>query len=200
MSERLIPKERLADWARFEMRNFAKTPDPASPRGAEHSQARESAEAEGRQAGFRAGFAEGKSDAVRFGQLAAALDAALAGFEECHAGHLADLALEIARQMLRGDSRLAREALPGVVREALASLPDGLRHPQLVLHPADVALVRAHLGDTLERGQWAVVEDHRIEPGGCRIETESGDVDATLATRWKRLAAALGRDREWADE
>jgi flagellar assembly protein FliH len=197
----LIPKERLAEWARFELGTFGKPTAEAAPaKSPDHAREREAAETEGRQAGFRAGFAEGRTDAQRFAALAAALDAQLAAFEELHAERLADLALEIARQVLRGEPRLARAPLVGVVREALAALPEGLRRPHIVLHPADVAMVRAHLGDTLERGHWAVVEDHRIAPGGCRVETDSGSIDATLAARWRCAAAALGRDLAWDDE
>ncbi|MBK6980948.1 MAG: hypothetical protein IPH30_05180 [Betaproteobacteria bacterium] len=198
MSSRLIPKERLADWSRFEMGTLGAAAGKASPKAAEAS--RELAEAEGRQAGFRAGYAEGRAEVQRFCALANALEQSLAGFEDFHAGHLADLALEIARQMLRGEANARREALVGVAREALSALPEGLRRPQIVLHPADVPLIRAQMGDLLERGNWAVVEDHRIEPDSCRIETECGDVDATLATRWKRLAASLGRESGWNDE
>jgi flagellar assembly protein FliH len=198
VSSRLIKKDRLAEWARFELGAFAPPAEKARP--ADLSRDRQAAEDEGRQAGFRAGYAEGRMHVERFAGLAATLEAEIAGFGDRHAAALADLALEIARQMLRADMRVSREALVPVVREALASLPEGLRRPQIVMHPADVPLVRGQLGDLLERGGWIVVEDHRIAPGGCRIETESGDVDATLATRWRRLAASLGRDGRWDDD
>lgn len=197
MTSRLIPKERLVDWARFEMGSLARPADPGPSPAHESSRQRDAAEAAGREAGYRAGQAEGRAESARLCALASALDSQLVDFEELHAAALADLALEIARQLLRGDLRVRRDALVAVVREAMAALPEGLRRPQIVLHPADVALVRAQLGDTLERGHWAVIEDHRMEPGGCRLESESGDVDATLATRWKRLAAALGRESAW---
>ena len=49
-------------------------------------------------------------------------------------------------------------------------------------------------------GAWRlVVEDHRIEPGGCRISSPNCEIDATLATRWKRVIAGLGRDASWID-
>lgn len=198
MSSRLIKKDHLAEWARFELGAF---PPPAGKASApDLSRERQAAEDAGREAGFRAGYAEGRAHVERFAGLAAALEAEMARFATRHADALADLALEIARQMLRGEARVTREALVAVVREALASLPEGLRRPQIVMHPADVPLVRGQLGDLLERGAWVVVEDHRIAPGGCRLETDSGDVDATLATRWKRLAASLGRDGRWDDD
>jgi flagellar assembly protein FliH len=56
--------------------------------------------------------------------------------------------------------------------------------------------VRAHVGDEAP-GAWRIVEDHRVEPGGCRVVSPTCEVDATLATRWKRVVEALGRDASW---
>jgi flagellar assembly protein FliH len=42
-----------------------------------------------------------------------------------------------------------------------------------------------------------VVEDPQIERGGCRLETPSTEIDATLETRWRRVIASLGRDDPW---
>jgi flagellar assembly protein FliH len=152
---------------------------------------------EGRAAGHAQGLAEGRAEMQRLASLTRSLDAHLAHFEDRYSESIADLALEIARQMLRGEPVVLREALLAVVRDSLRALPEGMRRPRLVLHPADVDLVRGQLGEELARANWGILEDHRIEPGGCRIESESGDVDATLAARWKRLAASLGRPGEW---
>lgn len=195
MSTRFIPREDSGEWARFEMKNLGRAAAPAP--GAERPVDREAIERAARERGYAAGLQEGRAVLARLAAVLQALDAQVAGFEERYAVHVTDLALEVARQMLRTDVSARRQSLLPVVREALRSLPEGLRRPHLVLHPADVALVRGELGDELTRGHWAIVEDHRIEPGGCRIDSESGDVDATLGTRWKRLAASLGREAPW---
>lgn len=195
MSARFIPREDSAEWSRFELKNLGRPAAAAS--SAERPVDRGAIEREARAQGFAAGLQEGRAVTARLSQVLGALEAQVAGFEEAYAQQVVDLALEVARQMLRSDVGARRQALLPVVREALRSLPEGLRRPHLVLHPADVELVRGQLGDELTRGHWAIVEDHRIEPGGCRIDSESGDVDATLATRWKRMAAALGRDAPW---
>ena len=44
---------------------------------------------------------------------------------------------------------------------------------------------------------WQLIEDESIERGGCRIESEAAQIDATNATRWERAVATLGRDRTW---
>jgi flagellar assembly protein FliH len=36
-----------------------------------------------------------------------------------------------------------------------------------------------------------------VAPGGCRVDTEQCEIDATLPTRWRRLLAGLGRSDDW---
>jgi flagellar assembly protein FliH len=42
-----------------------------------------------------------------------------------------------------------------------------------------------------------VVENSQIEPGGCRLETSHGELDATLETRWKNVLESLGQNGDW---
>ncbi len=153
--------------------------------------------------GYRAGYAAGE---IAAGAVAATLSkitesarTALSGHEQQIADSLLDLALDLARQIIRTDLRVKREDILQVVREAIDCLPQSTPSPQLILHPNDVDLVRAHIGDEITIGGWRVIEDHRIEPGGCRISAANCEVDATLSTRWKRVIAALGRDQSWID-
>jgi flagellar assembly protein FliH len=81
----------------------------------------------------------------------------------------------------------------------MACLPDRVQRPQLQLNPADVELIRARIGDELQMAGFSIVEDHRVEPGGCRISAANCEVDATLPARWRRVLAALGRDMAWSD-
>ena len=71
------------------------------------------------------------------------------------------------------------------------------QHARLVLHPEDAALVRTHLGPQLEAANCALTEDAALARGGCRVETDGAEVDATMETRWSRVVAALGASDEW---
>ncbi|MFO7189167.1 MAG: flagellar assembly protein FliH [Pseudomonadota bacterium] len=159
--------------------------------------------AEAREAGYADGLREGRAQAAQeVARLARAVAQAehLVGQEaEQFAGEVLDLALELARQMVRTELKVRRETLLAVVREALGCLPHGSAGVQLLMNPADIDLVRAHAGDELQANAVRLVEDHRIEPGGCRIVSPVCEVDATLATRWKRLVATLGVDHSWLD-
>lgn len=130
--------------------------------------------------------------------LAGALDAARIALQEETAQALLSLAAEIAQHILRAELALNPGALLPAVREAMDLAGNGA-HPQLFLNPGDVEFVRRHLADDLAVRDWRLAEDARIEPGGCRAVNADGMVDATLAARWQRAAAALGVKAPGAD-
>jgi flagellar assembly protein FliH len=207
MNQRYIPREQSAGWQRFKMTTL--NDGAAERRAGERRAAQAQTEAGGaaragaRQAGFREGYQAGQAqaaaEAARIRAVAAAFVQSCAALEQDLAGHLLDLALDIARHMLRSDVKARREALLPVVREAIGCLPDQVQRPQLQLNPADVELIRARIGDELQMTGFTIVEDHRVEPGGCRISATNCEVDATLPARWRRVLAALGRDLAWSD-
>lgn len=162
-------------------------------------QVHELAQAEGRAEGLAEGRAAAAAQAARLAALVTALEQALAEDEETLAEGVLALSLELARRMLQEALPVKRELMLPVVREALRAVPGGAAPAQLVLNPADVELVRAHFGEELRLGNCRIAEDHRIQPGGCRLISPQGEVDATLATRWKRLLAPLGRNDGWLD-
>lgn len=156
--------------------------------------------------GYNAGFASGRADAgdavsaeaTHLRALAAALDRARVALSDETAQALLALASEIAQHILRTELTHNPQSMLPAVREAL-DLADGGAHPQLLLNPGDLDFVRRHLGDDLAVAQWRLTEDARIEPGGCRVITANGTVDATLVARWRRVATALGLDLAGAD-
>jgi flagellar assembly protein FliH len=156
------------------------------------------------QSGYEAGLARGHADAMRSAQQARAADAArleglLAqlrnGFDELSSGTadiLLDLALDVAAQVLRREVQTHRDTILPVVREALGLVIESHAHPTVRLAPADFALVRHALQDDGRLQGCRCVEDPAIPAGGCRVETAHGEVDATLATRWRRVVQSLG--------
>ncbi len=100
--------------------------------------------------------------------------------------------------MLQTALAVRPELVLPIVREAIDYLP-ALQQPALLfLHPDDAAAgQRTASATSCEKAGWRVAEDTQLERGGCRVETASNQIDATTATRWQRLAAALGRESEW---
>ena len=163
--------------------------------------AQQAGEAEGRRQGFALGQAEGHAAAVGAVQeqaaqlraLTLALPAALLSAEREVADDLLALALDIARQVLGQALAAEPQLILGTVRELLQAEPALTGTPQLVLHPDDAALVKEHLADDLKTAGWRLRTDSGTPRGGCRVMAASGERDATLASRWERVTAAMER-------
>lgn len=164
-----------------------------------HREGYEAGYREGADAGYLEGRARAQSEAERFRQLADELEVALKNIEQELGRELVSLALDIAKQMLFKALDAKPELLLLAVRAAMESLPQNTQHPYIHLHPDDATLVREMLSAEHAHAGWKVVEDVRVARGGCRIETSTAEVDATLPSRWHRIASALGQDNAWCD-
>ncbi|WGS41799.1 flagellar assembly protein FliH [Burkholderia sp. JSH-S8] len=152
---------------------------------------------QGHQQGFEAGQAEAREQAAQLAALAASFREALAAAEHDLAADVAQLALDIAQQVARQHVKHDPTALVAAVRDVLAAEPALSGAPQLAVHPADLPVVEAYLQEELDAIGWSVRTDATIERGGCRAHAATGEVDATLATRWQRVAAAIGKVSAW---
>lgn len=191
-------------------------PSPALLHAAELAQlrreARAAGEAEGRKEGLATGRAQGLAEGHAEG-VAAGLAAASAHAEQLRAiatslpealrraeGEVADalltLALDIARQVVHRTLRAEPEWVLPLVQDLLHAEPALQGEPRLLLHPDDVALVKNSLGNELEAAGWQVRADDTMTRGGCRVQSPSGELDASLETRWKNVTAALNLDAD----
>ena len=168
-----------------------------------YTEAHESGHAAGLQEGHAAGYEEGieqaRAEAAQISALMENLQHSLQNFDQGVADQLLAVSLEVASQVLRQSLRIKPELLLPVVREAIASLSPHHGHPALFVNPDDAALVRTHLGELLSHNNWRIIEDSRLEAGGCRVEVGASEVDATLETRWRRVIESIGVTKEWLD-
>ncbi len=171
--------------------------------------ARQQGYAEGHEAGLATGHASGYEDGLAQGRAEAAAELdhlqgiaadfgnAVTQADEAIAADVLELALHLAKNMVRTAFEVRPELILPVVREAVDYLPTLQQPALLVLHPEDALIVRGGIGHELEKTGWRIVEDAQVARGGCRIDTASNQIDAQIASRWQRLAHALGRNVEW---
>lgn len=203
MSSKIIPKEQLSAYQRWELNSLDEpeeveaAPAVALPTAEEVENIHRQASREGYAAGYQEGREKAEGELARLAQLMSALDGSLQRFDEDLTQNLLSLALDVAKQMLREALRVRPELVLPVIREAVNSLPQASQHPHLKLHPDDAALVRSLMEDELNHFHWKVIEDGRVERGGCRVETANSEIDATLENRWRRVLAGLGREGGW---
>ena len=103
---------------------------------------------------------------------------------------------------IESELRRLQDLLPMLVarlpaEEALAAFAAEADSLAALSSPVEIALVRERIGGELDKTGWQLAEDASLEAGGCRVETPSNQIDATLGTRWQRLVAALGQQTDW---
>ncbi|KVE40169.1 flagellar assembly protein FliH [Burkholderia sp. BDU5] len=227
MSDRTSASSKpVTAYQRWEMASFDPPPPPppddggaaaAAALAAELQRVRDAAHAEGLAAGhvegqalgYQAGYEQGRAKGFDDGQteartqsaqlaaLAASFRDALTGVERDLADDIATLSLEIAQQVVRQHVQYDPAALIAAAREVLAAEPALAGAPHLIVNPADLPVVEAYLKDELDTLGWSVRTDASIERGGCRAQASTGEIDATLTTRWERVAAAIGKVSAW---
>jgi flagellar assembly protein FliH len=209
LSSRIIRREQLGAVRKVDLGNVAAGASAAGV-GRDTGEAAARAEIERvREQAYRDGVAAGHKEArALVEQQRADLEALIAGvnelmqnFEQTLANDVLSIGLELTKLIVRQSLRINPEIVLPVVREAIANLPGIAEQTVIALHPADAELFRklSEGEPALAALPWKVVEDAQIERGGCRLETPSTEIDATLETRWRRVIASLGRDDPWVE-
>ena len=158
---------------------------------------------EGFEQGKKEGFSYGHKEALEEGrkqlqqnvqnmeQLLHALETPFKQLDEQVEQELVALAIAIVKQLVRREIKADPNQILGVVREAIGILPVSSRHVRLVLHPDDAVLVREVYSTTETELGWVIVEDPILARGGCRVLTDTSQIDATLESRLTALIAPL---------
>jgi flagellar assembly protein FliH len=142
---------------------------------------------------------EREAVAQHAGALLGTFTAQLAGIQQSLADEVTGLAVEIARSAVSAALRIRADLIAPAVAEALASIADEHAKPVVRMNPEDISLLGEVLAPVLAMHSAQLVADPGVGPGGCIIDTPRANVDGTLATRWRRSLAAIGRDDEWVE-
>lgn len=159
--------------------------------------------AKGRDAGLAAAQAESqqlvgqlKTQAAKLDSMLNALARPLQQVDSEVEQQLLHLALTVARQLVRRELRLDPSQVIAVIRETVALLPAATREIRVHLHPEDAAIVREKLAMPGGDRAWSIVEDPVMTRGGCRVATDTAQIDARLETRINSvIATMLGDER-----
>jgi len=157
---------------------------------------RQQAYAEGFEQGKRDGLAAGQkeidTEVQRLGQIMQALSEPLKAVDDTVEEELISLAMAVARQIVRREIQQDPKEIIAVVREAMAELPSTARNVRIYLHPDDAALVRESFStEEDETAPWKIVEDMVLTRGGCRIETDTSRIDASVEKRLNSILVEM---------
>lgn len=167
---------------------------------------------EGAQKGYKEGFEKGMTEGakkgyeeskellreqtVEFGNILESMSEPLEELDETIENELVNLAIGIAKQVIRREIKTDAGQIIAIIREAVKALPVAAQKLTLHMHPEDAALVsKAFALDDIS-SPWGIVEDPLMSRGGCKVETEDSKIDATVENRLAVIVATiLGGER-----
>jgi flagellar assembly protein FliH len=105
-----------------------------------------------------------------------------------------ELVLEVARKVVREELKLQPAHVLAIVRDTLRRV-QGVGRLRIRVNPLDVDLLRQNRPSLLQIVEGIesieIVEDRRVDQGGCIIETEQGVYDARIRTQLGEIERAL---------
>ncbi len=166
-----------------------------------HQQAREEGYqqglSEGRAAGYRHGEHQLKTALSALQNLILQLAEPLEKVDEAVVEAVSDLAILIARHLVRRELKANPGEVIGVVRETMRHLPIAPRAARIRLHPEDVELVQTAFAIGDDSRSWRLEPDPLLTRGGCVVETDTSRIDASVESRLAAIASKmLGGERE----
>lgn len=162
-----------------------------------------------RQDAYNEGFSAGEKDGFHAGQIKAqqeaqaALEPRLQALEQIMQqlftpiaeqdqqleAALLSLVQNIAAQVIQRELQLDSSQISKVLREALKLLPVEGEQIKIFLNPQDFEQIK-QLRERHEEN-WRILEDESLQAGGCRVESGSTRIDASLETRIQTLTKQL---------
>jgi flagellar assembly protein FliH len=155
-----------------------------------------------RDAGFKegreAGYAEGKAEADRLTErLQTVLERAQGRREEILVEteqQIVDLVLLMARKVIKIISETQTEVVKANVTEALRKIR-GKGAITIRVNVADMKLATEHINGFIRKIEGIkgvqVAEDSTVDPGGCIIETDFGEIDARISSQLAELESKI---------
>ncbi len=170
-------------------------------------EAEEKAREAGWNEGFKAGYRDGREQAVgELRGLVGALETVRRGMENSRSEMLRELereitalALEVAEKLALQEINANPEAVRNLVRKVIERAGEK-RSLRVRLSPEDCRRLREGrqelMASLVEVGELDLVEDESLEAGDCVVETSSGIVDARMERRMERLRSSVMGEEE----
>jgi flagellar assembly protein FliH len=95
--------------------------------------------------------------------------------------------------VLRSELAARPELVAQVAAEAVNAVLLSARHIRVFVHPEDQTLVELGAGEALAARGARLLGDASLARGGCRVESDLGQIDARIESRWAQAAAMLGQ-------
>jgi flagellar assembly protein FliH len=150
---------------------------------------------------LKVGFAQGLDEArVEINEKIALLVAMQAKLSqqiqfvrEEMAKELVDLTLNAGRALVGHALEAKPDLINDVIHQALQGIAVFQLPAKIMLHPKDAELVEEFQGPALKQAGWVIQPNDQVARGDCLIETGSNRIDASIESKWQKLAIAMGK-------
>ncbi len=157
------------------------------------------AERRGFDEGLARGLAEARAQAAGALQAVETAERSIAEIRDAYLKNAeasaVELAFQIAEKVIGATVAADPEAVLGVVSGALLRTTDR-DHLVVEVNPGDFELVRDAASELAARlggiNRMEVISERRVDPGGCVVRTDEGEIDARIAAQMARVRQILG--------
>ena len=155
---------------------------------------------EGYTQGFQKGIDDGNAkineQVARLQNVLNMLNQPLAEMDETVVDQMVELSITIAKMLIRRELKTDPGQIVAVVRESVSALPAGTNHIRVMLNPEDAELIRETMSLSEGEKGWEIFDDPLLRRGGCKIVTDTSEIDASVESRLSAIIAqVLGGER-----
>ena len=156
---------------------------------------------EGHQRGYAAGMADAEEERLQYRrdieQFIGFIEAERQRLWRESEPQILAFVLELAQKVVKDDARINRDVVQSIIRNALRRVVD-TNNIRIRVNGDDLETVRSSREDLIAMvdgiRHLEIVEDRRVSPGGCVMESGSGTIDSRIETQFDEIEKALKQD------
>ncbi|HXK00278.1 MAG TPA: flagellar assembly protein FliH [Buchnera sp. (in: enterobacteria)] len=114
-------------------------------------------------------------------------ESALDSLDNVISTRLIHLTLKVTAKIIGENPLIKTSFILNRIKEIIKIESINFCKPKLIIHPDDHDLIKKNFGKMFSMYGWSISCDNRINLGGCKIESEDNNLDATIATLWHEL-------------
>ncbi|ACL30452.1 flagellar assembly protein FliH [Buchnera aphidicola] len=145
--------------------------------------------------GFQKGLLKGKEENTllknKLNDLFLNFENSLAKFENELCSQLLKTVLKISSYVIGKKIDIDKQILLNYIKKIINKEGVFLKKPQFIIHPKNKTLIEDIFKKFLNSHKWTIVCDDGIDLNGCKIKSESVDIDATVDARWQQLCRLI---------
>lgn len=165
-------------------------PDPETIRQEAFAQGFE----QGREEGFMAGVEEAREKGERLSAILLDVENMWQRIVKIYEEKIIDLVGKVAEKVVYGKVEVDKDIVTRAILHAFEQIKDPV-NATITVNPLDYEYMEVVKEDFFERikglKQVTLISDHLITPGGCRIETPSGEVSTSIEERLEAVKRAI---------